>query len=52
MKEISREELYNILKLHEMYLNNEDGGVRASLQGADLQGADLDCSCLPYGVVA
>ena len=41
MKEISREELYNILKLHEMYLNNEDGGVRASLQDADLRCANL-----------
>ena len=52
MKEISKEELDNILKLHKMYLNNEDGGVRADLRRADLQyadlrDADLQYSCLP-----
>ena len=34
-------ELENILKLHQKWLNNEEGGVRADLRGADLRGADL-----------
>lgn len=30
-----------ILKLHKMWLNDEDGGQRADLSGADLSGANL-----------
>ena len=33
--------IQEVLKLHEAWLNNEDGGVRANLQGANLQGANL-----------
>ena len=29
------------LRLHKLYLNNEEGGVRANLEGANLKGADL-----------
>ena len=35
------EELKEILKKHEMWLNDEDGGERASLCDANLRGADL-----------
>lgn len=34
-------ELEKILELHKMWLNNEDGGERANLHGADLREADL-----------
>lgn len=34
-------ELKETLKLHEMWLNSIDGGVRANLRGADLSYADL-----------
>ena len=36
-------DLIQILELHKKWLNNEDGGKRADLSGADLSGADL-CS--------
>lgn len=49
-------ELNEILKKHKMWLNNEEGGVRADLSdtdlsfcdlsGADLYHADLDCAVL------
>ena len=41
MTTYTKEELNNILKLHEQWLNNEVGGVRADLSGADLSYADL-----------
>ena len=34
-------DLKQILKLHKKWLNDEDGGKRANLSGADLRGADL-----------
>ena len=34
-------ELKNILKLHKKWLNNEEGGLKADLRGANLRGADL-----------
>ena len=34
-------DLSEVLRLHEMWLNGEEGGERAYLQGADLWGADL-----------
>ena len=34
-------ELENILKLHQKWLNNEEGGVRADLYGANLYGANF-----------
>ena len=40
-RSISRDELNNILKKHTMWLDNEPGGERANLRGADLRGADL-----------
>lgn len=52
MREISQNELKEILKKHKLWLNNEEGGTRADLRGADLRGADLwgadlDYSCWP-----
>ncbi len=45
-------ELTEILELHKKWLNDEEGGKRANLRGADLQvadlrWADLDFSCWP-----
>ena len=34
-------ELKNILKLHKKWLNDEEGGLKADLRGADLRGANL-----------
>ena len=34
-------ELKNILKLHKKWLNDEEGGLKADLRGADLRGAIL-----------
>ena len=41
-RSISRDELNNILKKHTMWLDNEPGGERANLRGADLREAKLD----------
>lgn len=38
---MKQEELQKILKLHEKWLNGEDGGVKANLSGANLSGANL-----------
>ena len=38
--------LDEILKKHAAWLNNEDGGERANLRGADLSGADLSSADL------
>ena len=43
---MDKDELKNILELHEKWLNDEDGGIRADLSesylhGVDLSGADL-----------
>ena len=40
-------DLKEVLEKHKKWLNNEPGGERADLYGADLRGADLDYSCLP-----
>ena len=50
-------EIKQVLELHKKWLNNEQGGERANLRGADLsganlrgadlRGADLDFSCFP-----
>ena len=36
-----KKELEEVLRLHGMWLRSENGGKRAVLRGADLQGADL-----------
>ena len=41
MRTITDEELQDILEKHKKWLNNEDGGKRAYLRGADLRGAYL-----------
>ena len=38
---MQQEQLNEVLRLHKMWLNNEDGGERANLTDADLTGADL-----------
>ena len=38
---MTQEQLNEILDNHRKWLNNEDGGVRAELNGADLRSADL-----------
>ena len=40
-------DLKTILDKHKKWLNNEEGGERADLRGANLQDADLDFSCWP-----
>ena len=45
-------DLAKILDLHQKWLNNEEGGVHANLEGTNLEGANLvhanlDFSCLP-----
>lgn len=44
---MEQSKLNEILELHKKWLKNEDGGVRATLTGANLTGADLDFSTLP-----
>ena len=41
MKNISKEELNEILQKHKMWLNNDKGGERADLRGADLRSIHL-----------
>ena len=48
MKRYSPEELAEVLRLHKLWLNDEDGGERANLGGAYLDGANLDGANL-YG---
>ena len=38
---MTQEELSVILDKHKKWLNNEEGGEKADLRGADLGGADL-----------
>ena len=42
MSTISKEELDDILRKHKAWLNDEDGGVRANLCGANLWDANLE----------
>ena len=41
MKRYTPEELAEVLRLHQLWLQNEEGGVRANLAGANLDGANL-----------
>jgi hypothetical protein len=41
MRKISKEKLDEILEKHKKWVNSENGGKRANLQGANLQEADL-----------
>ena len=38
---MKKEELEEVLRLHKMWLNEEEGGKKANLIGADLRGANL-----------
>ena len=38
---MSNEELKEVLRLHQMWINNDDEGKIAELRDADLSGADL-----------
>lgn len=42
------ENLPEILRLHKLWMNDEDCGTRAVLKGADLRGADLTRADLTY----
>ena len=49
---MTQAELSMVLNRHKKWLNNEEGGEKADLSGADLSranlcGADLDYSCWP-----
>ena len=44
---MDRNELPRIIEAHRRWVNGNDGEERADLQGADLQRAGLDYSCLP-----
>ena len=44
---MTRNEISEILRKHKMWIDDEEGGERADLRGADLSGANLDFSCLP-----
>ena len=46
LRTISKDELDSILEKHIMWLNNEPGGERANLSGANLCRADLSCTNL------
>ena len=51
MKELKMEELKEVLKSHEKWLNGEQDGIRADLSNVDLsyanlRGADLSCANL------
>ena len=53
---MTSEEIKKVLDSHQKWINNEQGGERAdlsgaNLRGADLSGANLDFSCFPlwYG---
>jgi len=48
MKTYTKEELNDILRLHKLWLNDAENGVRANLSGADLSRADLSGANL-YG---
>ena len=41
MKTYTKEELNDILRLHKLWLTDDENGVRANLTGADLSGANL-----------
>jgi uncharacterized protein YjbI with pentapeptide repeats len=41
LRKISQEELNEVLRLHELWLNSFGRGARANLQGADLYRANL-----------
>ena len=45
---MNTEELENILRLHKMWLNGNENGVRANLGGSDLRDADLSYANLNY----
>ena len=41
MKTYTKEELQEVLRLHKLWLNDDENGVRANLSGANLSGANL-----------
>ena len=46
--EVTKEQLAEILEKHKKWLNDEEGGERANLSGADLSRADLSGADLSY----
>ena len=47
MRKISKEEFSEILKKHEMWLQNDPNGKQANLSEANLSRANIDYSALP-----
>ena len=45
---ITNKELKEVLRFHLMWLNDEEGGAKADLSGANLSGADMRCADLRY----
>ena len=41
MKIYTKEELTEIIRLHKMWLNDEDGGIKANISHSNLRGSDL-----------
>ena len=46
MQRYTPEELAEVLRLHKLWLEDQEGGVRANLAGANLAGANLDRATL------
>ena len=44
---MNKQEIAEVIRMHGLWLDEKDGGVRADLSGADLRGADLDFSAWP-----
>ena len=42
MSKYTEEKLQEVFRLHQLWLNNTEGGVRAKLEGANLKGANLE----------
>ena len=50
MRNISKEELNEILQKHKMWLNNDKGGERADLRGADLTSIETNMNTIGYNL--
>ena len=51
LRQITENELLEILKKHEMWMKEEPGGERADLSNTDLKGIDLAGAFLPWAIL-